>query len=93
SSKHTDAVGEILALTGLNRHYLQMDEAERQTLLSDLLSAPRLPEIYGDLQPDSLEILNVFRLIARLRVEVSEKAFGNYVISMTHQASHILEVM
>ena len=78
---------------GLQRHYLQMDEAERQTLLSDLLSAPRLPEIYGDLQPDSLEILNVFRLIARLRVEVSEKAFGNYVISMTHQASHILEVM
>ncbi len=93
SSKHTDAVAEILALTGLNRHYLQMNEAERQALLSDLLAAPRLPEIYGDLQPDSLEILNVFRLIARLRVEVSEKAFGNYVISMTHQASHILEVM
>lgn len=93
SSKHTDAMGEILALTGLNRHYLQMNETERQALLSDLLAAPRLPEIYGDLQPDSLEILNVFRLIARLRVEVSEKAFGNYVISMTHQASHILEVM
>lgn len=93
SSKHTDAVGEILSITGLNRHYLDMDENERQALLTELLAAPRLPEIYGDLQPESLEILNVFRLIARLRVEVSAKAFGNYVISMTHQASHILEVM
>lgn len=45
------------------------------------------------MQPDALEVLNVFRLIARLRVESSEKAFGNYVIAMTHQASHILEVM
>lgn len=29
----------------------------------------------------------------RLHSEVSSKAFGSYVISMTHEASHILEVL
>ena len=28
-----------------------------------------------------------------LRTEVSDRALGNYVISMTHDASHIFEVM
>lgn len=28
-----------------------------------------------------------------MRTEISPRAFGNYVISMTHAASHVLEVM
>ena len=31
--------------------------------------------------------------MARLRAEISPEAFGEYVISMTHSASHVLEVM
>ena len=31
--------------------------------------------------------------MARMRREVSSQAFGSYVISMTHAASHIMEVM
>ncbi|MEC9314244.1 MAG: phosphoenolpyruvate carboxylase, partial [Pseudomonadota bacterium] len=34
-----------------------------------------------------------FSLMTRLHSEVSSKAFGSYVISMTHEASHILEVL
>ena len=93
SSRHTDAVAEVLAQTGLSRDYRQKTEAERQALISDLLRRSNLPDIYGDLQPETEEVLAVLRLMARLRLEVSEQAFGHYVISMTHEASHILEVM
>jgi phosphoenolpyruvate carboxylase len=40
-----------------------------------------------------VETLDVFRVMAKMRKEISPKAFGSYVISMTHEASHILEVM
>ena len=39
------------------------------------------------------ETLEVFDVMVRMRREVSAKAFGSYVISMTHAASHIMEVM
>lgn len=93
SSRHTDTLNEILLQTGLCRDYLELPEAQRQKLLSKWLGGSQLPEIYGDLQPETEETLAVLRLMARLRKEVSPKAFGHYVISMTHQASHILEVM
>ncbi len=93
SSRHSDALAEVLAHTGLCRDYLQKSEDDRQQLISDLLRRPNLPDIYGDLQPQTDEVLALMRLMARLRVEVSEQAFGHYVISMTHAASHILEVM
>ncbi len=31
--------------------------------------------------------------MARLREEISPRVFDNYVISMTHEASHVLEVL
>lgn len=93
STRHTETLNEILLQTGLSKDYLEQPEEVRQQLLSKWLSANRLPEIYGDLQPQSAETLDVLKLMARLRSEVSDKAFGQYVISMTHQASHILEVM
>lgn len=93
SSRHTDAVTEVLAQTGLNRNYADKTETERQQIISELLRRPHLPDIYGDLQPQTEEVLDLMRLMARLRTEVSEQAFGHYVISMTHEASHILEVM
>lgn len=93
SSRHSDALAEVLAHTGLCRNYLEQSEADRQQLISDLLRRPNLPDIYGDLQQQTDEVLALMRLMARLRVEVSEQAFGHYVISMTHAASHILEVM
>ena len=38
-------------------------------------------------------MLDVFTVMKDLRNEVSEHAFGNYVISMTHHASHVFEVL
>ncbi|MCK4704192.1 MAG: phosphoenolpyruvate carboxylase, partial [Gammaproteobacteria bacterium] len=39
------------------------------------------------------ETISVFEVMTKMREEISPEAFGTYVISMTHQASHIMEVM
>jgi phosphoenolpyruvate carboxylase len=41
----------------------------------------------------SRETLETFRVMARMQRELGPDCFGRYVISMTHAASHVLEVM
>lgn len=92
STRHSETIAEVLKATDLHHDYHQLSEQDRQQLLTGLLSQadlPALPQLAGDNQ----EVLNVFRLMTRLQREVSPQAFGSYVISMTHQASHILEVL
>lgn len=92
SSRHSAAVAEVMKVTGLHQDYLALDESDRQQLLTDLLARDSLPEL-PQLEGDNQEVLSVFKLMTRLHREVSSRAFGSYVISMTHQASHILEVL
>ena len=42
---------------------------------------------------ESKKVLDVFTVMRELRSEISSQAFGNYVISMTHHASHVFEVL
>ncbi|MEL0280394.1 MAG: phosphoenolpyruvate carboxylase, partial [Gammaproteobacteria bacterium] len=42
---------------------------------------------------ESKKVLDVFSVVKKLRHEISEQAFGTYVISMTHHASHVFEVL
>ena len=95
STRHSETVNELLQQLGLESNYAQQDEPERFSLLSQLLAEQTLPEINGtlDLTDNTAETLAVFMLMNRLRTEISDKVFGSYVISMTHEASHILEVM
>ncbi len=90
STRHTQAVGEILKRLGID--YLEAEEQGRMAILAHHLEHPpkRLPE---DLSPSTRETLEVFKVMARMRREVGERAFGHYVISMTHRASHVMEVM
>ncbi|WP_438970006.1 phosphoenolpyruvate carboxylase [Methylophaga sp.] len=92
STRHSEALADVLKVTGLCEDYHQLDEAARQALLSELLSRKQLPEM-PDIDGQNQEVLSVFKLMTRLHRDVSAKAFGSYVISMTHEASHILEVM
>ncbi|BDZ74587.1 phosphoenolpyruvate carboxylase [Methylophaga marina] len=92
STLHTEAVSEVLRQTGLCDDYQQLDETQRQSVLTDLLARHDLPSL-PELEGQNKEILSVFQLMTRLQQEVSTNAFGSYVISMTHQASHILEVL
>ena len=93
STRHSEAVAEITGrLTG-SADYLSLDEAARQALLNEALgSLPPSLERDG-LSEETRETLEVFDVMRDMQQEVSRNAFGNYVISMTHTASHILEVM
>ena len=93
SSVHTRAVAEWLqASSALD--YDTLSEAERLQLLSRLLADPEhLPALPEKLSDATQEVLRVFEVIARMRRELGAACFGKYVISMTHTASHVLEVL
>ncbi|MBI1425544.1 MAG: phosphoenolpyruvate carboxylase [Gammaproteobacteria bacterium] len=92
STIHSNAVHEILRQLGVSDYHAH-SEAERLEVLAKYLIASKAA-INKDLLSDmSRETLELFEVIANMREEVSPNAFGNYVISMTHAASHVMEVM
>ena len=94
STLHTEAVNEILDCLGLESDYNQLDEAQRMTLLARLIDQDDLPALkHGELSEASLNIVQVFDVVLRLRREISPRLFNQYVISMTHTGSHVMEVM
>jgi phosphoenolpyruvate carboxylase len=92
SSVHTAAVAEILDVLG-EADYAVLDERGRCALLGRLLAAPAQVPEPARLSQSTRDVLAVFDVIARARAELSTGAIGQYVISMTHQASHVLEVL
>jgi phosphoenolpyruvate carboxylase len=94
SNRHTEAVADILSHQPGQPDYQALDEAQRLELLGDLLSRAQAFEINpATLSEANRETFEVFGVMARMRQEISPRAFGAYVISMTHAASHVLEVM
>ncbi len=92
STIHTETVSEVIRQID-GSDYKALDEAARLEKLAALIRTPA-PEIDASgFSEMSRETIEVFQVMARLREEVSSHAFGNYVISMTHQASHVMEVM
>ena len=94
STRHSQAVADILSNKADPLDYSALDERERLDQLSELIAQPDalLPDLHS-LSAATRETLQVFEVMARMRDEVSSDAFGNYVISMTHSASHVMEVM
>lgn len=94
STVHTTAVTEILAQWEPDIDYGKQDEASRLRRLSELLDREQWPNLSRDaLSETTRETLEVFHVIARMRSEVGPEGIGTYVISMTHAASHVMEVM
>lgn len=92
SNIHSDAVADLLS--HLNIDYTTLSESEKLTLLAKhVASATIIDTQHLDLQEMTKEVLEVFNVIRKMRKEISPKAFNNYVISMTHQASHVMEVL
>ena len=93
SGRHSQAVADILKLT-LNVDYAALSEGERLKLLAETIGAPGgLLFDRSLLQPMTRDTLAVFETMARMRREIGGDCFDKYVISMTHHASHVLEVM
>jgi phosphoenolpyruvate carboxylase len=94
STIHTHTVIEILQQFLPDTDYASLDEVQRLNLLSELIERNSLPKANPDgLTAKSLETLTVFDTMVEMRQETGDSIFGTYVISMTHTASHILEVM
>jgi phosphoenolpyruvate carboxylase len=93
STRHTEAVCDILKSLPDAIDYASLDEAARQQQLTRALATPPPALDRHGLSEDTRETLEVFDVMRSMQSEVSANAFGNYVISMTHTASHILEVM
>ncbi len=94
STLHGNAVAELLAKHFGIPNYHELNEQQRLKLLGQLIASDTPPKIAtSSLSEKTREIVEVFSLMRRLRDELSPNAFGDYVISMTHQASHVMEVM
>lgn len=93
STRHSQAVAEILS-AGLGIDYLNMDEDQRMQVLSEAIAIPGgLGYDASTLSPATVETLDVFQVMAQMRREIGNDCFSRYVISMTHSASHIMEVL
>lgn len=96
STIHSQTVTEVLSqLDGTD--YTKLDEATRlETLAKYISGTPNLAKSSVDtskLTDMSAETIHVFEVMTKMREEISPDAFGTYVISMTHAASHVMEVM
>ena len=94
STVHTRTVAAVLRQIDPDFDYAGAAEAERLQRLAAWIA--RIDLIGVDdaaLDDEAREALAVFRRMAKLKAEVGDEVFGTYVISMTHTASHVMEVM
>ncbi len=93
STRHSDAVAEIFSLA-FKIDYQTLDENQRLQLLAEAITAPSSLD-YDPLllSENSREVLKVFQVMAEMSREIGKDCFSRYVISMTHSASNIMEVM
>ena len=93
STHHTEAVADILKIA-LDLDYYALDENQRLNLLNDAIAMPAgLLYDRAKLSVTSKETLAGLEVMASMHREFGADCFGKYVISMTHAASHIMEVM
>ncbi|MDX1334781.1 MAG: phosphoenolpyruvate carboxylase [Gammaproteobacteria bacterium] len=94
STVHTNTVTEILAQLPEGINYAELDEQERINTLARYIDSEKRPSIdRSKLSPMSQETLEVMDVMVQMRDETGQHPFGSYVISMTHTASHVMEVM
>lgn len=85
---------EILSQQDLPIDYSSLNEEQRLSTLAELISKEESISFdRTDLSEPTRQTLDVFEVMTKMRQEVSANAFGSYVISMTHTASHVMEVM
>lgn len=94
STRHSEAVADIFKQIKDAPDYESLSEEQRLQTLADYIDNPPALELDKDkLETLNAETISVFETISKMHAEISDEAFGAYVISMTHAASHIMEVM
>ena len=93
STLHSQAIAEIASTMDEPVDYHAMNEEARQKWLTEqLLSSEPVSYERRQITIQSTEIMDVFDCMSAMRNEISSDCFGSYIISMTHEASHLLEV-
>jgi len=93
STLHSQAIHEIGLTIDDPIDYYSMNETERQEwLTARIQDVDNLNYDRRQITIQSADIIAVFDLMSEMREEVSRECFGSYIISMTHEASHLLEV-
>ena len=94
STVHTRTVAAVLRQIDADFDYLEASEPERlQRLAAWIGHIDPIGINDAVLDDEAREAVAVFRRMAKLQAEVGDEVFGAYVISMTHSASHVMEVM
>ncbi len=94
STEHTNAVAEVLNQFLPEVDYHSMSEQQRLDLLAQQIARKTLPRAnIEELSEQTAGIIEVFDVMREMSEEAGERVFGTYVISMTHHASHVMEVM
>ncbi len=94
STRHSDAIHELTDYLNLPKTYNQMDEEERVLWLIEELQTrrPLVPSSI-DWSESAIETFAVLRMLSRLQDEFGSRICRTYVISMSHTASDLLEVL
>ncbi|CAH0122661.1 MULTISPECIES: phosphoenolpyruvate carboxylase [unclassified Paenibacillus] len=94
SQEHENAITEILASMNIVQNYGELSEDEKVALLDRLLNDPRpLTSSYLEYSEGTKECVDVYRTIFEAQREFGERCITSYLISMTQDASDVLEVM
>ncbi len=95
STRHAEALEEISGYLGiLPKPYSQMDDAERTAWLAEELSTRR-PLIPQEMpfSERTCETIETLRILRALQQEFGPEICQTYIISMTNEASDVLEVL
>ncbi|MBO6974620.1 MAG: phosphoenolpyruvate carboxylase [Prochlorococcus marinus CUG1435] len=94
STRHSDAMQELTNYLDLSVPYDQMSEEEKMKWLVEELNTKR-PLIPSDVNwtKTTEETFSVFKMVKRLQQEFGSRICHSYVISMSHSASDLLEVL
>lgn len=96
SGVHRRTIAEIFgpALAGLHANFDGLSEEEKIRILTDEALSPRpLVPPRASLSPETRECVAAFRAVRRILEDVSPRAIGAYIVSMTHHESDILSVV
>ena len=94
STRHSDALDELTKYLALPIPYEDMSEDEKTAWLINELSTkrPLIPNTVN-WSKSTEETFSVFKMVKRLQEEFGSRICHSYVISMSHSASDLLEVL
>jgi len=94
STRHSDAIQELTTFLDLDVQYEHMSEEQKINWLLDELNTKR-PLIPSEVNwsNNTEETFAVFKMVKRLQEEFGSRICHSYIISMSHSASDLLEVL